>query len=188
LGTRPVIAERKEWQFTKGIEPDYVQTYRREVEAKIKELAETHPSVRKIRNNEPLTEYDLEQLEQTLLISNLDATDFKLNSLYPSRKASLVDFIRQVLGLCSFPSPDTLVKEAFQKYIIENNRHYSADQLNFILTLQTVFLKKKHVEYSTLWQPPFTNFGTNAPFPMFNQEELNSFIDICKGVEKDIFV
>ncbi|WP_327036692.1 type I restriction-modification enzyme R subunit C-terminal domain-containing protein [Methanosarcina mazei] len=81
-----------------------------------------------------------------------------------------------------------MIKDAFQTYIIGNNKHYSSDQLNFILTLQTVFLKKKHIEYSTLWLPPFTNFGTTAPFPMFTQEELNSFIDICKGVEKDIFM
>ncbi|WP_327036956.1 type I restriction-modification enzyme R subunit C-terminal domain-containing protein [Methanosarcina mazei] len=81
-----------------------------------------------------------------------------------------------------------MIKDAFQTYIIGNNKQYSSDQLHFILTLQTFFLKKKHIEYSTLWQPPFTNFGTTAPFPMFSQEELNSFIDICKGVEKDLFM
>ena len=186
-----IIAERKEWQISDGKDPSYVEAYRREVEARIKELAETHPAVRKIKNNEPLTEYDLEQLEETLLNANLtpeNSGTSGLDKLYPSRKASLVDFIRQVLGLYSSQSPDALIKDAFQTYIIGNNKHYSSDQLNFILTLQTVFLKKKHIEYFTLWQPPFTNFGTTAPLPMFTQEELNSFIDICKGVEKDLFM
>ncbi len=189
-----IIAERKKWEISDGNDPSYVEAYRREVEARIKALAETHPAVRKIKNNEPLTDYDLEQLEETLLNADLTPDNPKLSShasltyLYPSRQASLVDFIRQVLGLYSSPSPDALIKDAFQTYIIGNNKHYSSDQLNFILTLQTVFLKKKHIEYSTLWLPPFTNFGTTAPFPMFTQEELNSFIDICKGVEKDIFM
>jgi len=186
-----IIAERKEWQISDGKDPSYVEAYRREVEVRIKELAETHPAVRKIKNNEPLTDYDLEQLEETLLNANLAPESFGSsgpNKLYPGRQASLVDFIRQVLGLYSSPSPDALIKDAFQTYIIENNKQYSADQQNFILTLQTVFLKKKHIEYTTLWQPPFTNFGTTAPFPMFTQEELNSFIDICKGVEKDLFM
>lgn len=189
-----IIAERKEWQISDGNDPSYVEAYRREIEARIKALAETHPTIRKIRNNEPLTDYDLEQLEETLLNAALTPDNPQLSSLssladlYPSRHASLVDFIRQVLGLYSSPAPDALIKEAFQTYIIENNKHYSSDQLNFILTLQTVFLKKKHIEYSTPWQPPFTNFGTTAPFPMFTQEELNSFIDICKGVEKDLFM
>ena len=145
-----IIAERKEWQISDGKDPSYVEAYRREVEARIKELAETHPAVRKIKNNEPLTEYDLEQLEETLLNANLtpDNSDTSgLDKLYPSRKASLVDFIRQVLGLYSSQSPDALIKDAFQTYIIGNNKHYSSDQLNFILTLQTVFLKKKHIEY-----------------------------------------
>ncbi|KKG64479.1 type I restriction-modification system restriction subunit [Methanosarcina mazei] len=183
-----IIAERKEWQLFKGTEPDYVQAYYLEIEARIKELAETHPSIRKLKNNEHLTDYDLEQLEETLFTSSFNRENTQSSDLYPSGRASLVDFIRQVLGLSSSPSPDALIKNAFQNYIKENNKHYSADQLNFILTLQTVFLRKKHVEYSTLWQPPFTNFGTTAPSPMFSQEELNSFIDICKGVEKDLFM
>ncbi len=192
-----IIAERKEFWISDGKDPAYVESYRREVEARIKALAEAHPAVRKIKNNEPLTDYDLEQLEETLLNVNLDPDNPKINTqsslknltnLYPSKQASLVDLIRQVLGLYSSPSPDTLIKEAFQTYVRENNKQYSADQQNFILTLQTVFLKMKHIEYSTLWLPPFTNFGTTAPFPMFSQEELNSFIDICKGVEKDLFM
>jgi Type I site-specific restriction-modification system, R (restriction) subunit and related helicases len=181
-----VITERKEWQISKEKEPDYMQAYRHKVEARIKELAETHPTIQKIRHNEPLAEYDLQLLEETLLTSNLNTDDFKLNSLYPSLNTSLVDFIRQVLSLYSSPSLEALIKDAFQTYIAENNKHYSADQLNFILTLQTVFLKKKHIEYSTLWQPPFTNFGTNAPMPMFTQKELNSFIDICRALKENL--
>ena len=192
-----IIAERKEFWISDGKDPAYVESYRREVEARIKALADSHPAVRKIKNNELLTDYDLEQLEETLLNANLAPDNPKINTpaslasltnLYPSKQASLVDLIRQVLGFYSFPSPDALIKEAFQIYIRENNKQYSADQQRFILTLQTVFLKKKHIEYSTLWQPPFTNFGTTSPFPMFSQEELNSFIDICKGVEKDLFM
>ncbi|KKG32706.1 type I restriction endonuclease subunit R [Methanosarcina mazei] len=181
-----IIAERKEWKLFKGTEPDYVQAYYLEVEARIKELAETHPSIRKIKNNELLTDYDLEQLEETLFTSSFNHENTQSSDLYPS-EASLVGFIRQVLGLSSSPFPDSLIKNAFQNYIKENNKHYSADQLNFILTLQTVFLRKKHVEYSTLWKPPFTNFGTIAPFPMFSQEELTSFVNICTGLEKEIF-
>jgi type I restriction enzyme R subunit len=192
-----IIAERKEFWISDGKDPAYVESYRREVEARIKALADSHPAVRKIKNNELLTDYDLEQLEETLLSVNLTPDNPKINTpasfksltdISPTKQASLVDLIRQVLGLYSSPSPDALIKEAFQTYIRENNKQYSADQQRFILTLQTVFLKKKHIEYSTLWHPPFTNFGTTAPFPMFSQEELNSFIDICKGVEKDLFM
>ncbi|MFH0904955.1 MAG: type I restriction-modification enzyme R subunit C-terminal domain-containing protein [Methanobacteriota archaeon] len=72
-------------------------------------------------------------------------------------------------------------------YIIENSRHYSADQLNFIRTVQTVFSKKKHIEYTELFDAPFTNFGINAPMPMFTENKLNDFINICSVLEKEIY-
>jgi type I site-specific restriction endonuclease len=79
------------------------------------------------------------------------------------------------------------IKNAFNTYIIENIRHYSADQLNFIRTVQTVFSKKKHIEYTELFDAPFTNFGINAPMPMFTENELNDFINICSVLEKEIY-
>ncbi|AKB24774.1 Type I restriction-modification system, restriction subunit R [Methanosarcina sp. MTP4] len=181
------IAERKEWEIFEGKEPEYVESYKEEVEAWIQNLAETHPVVQRIINDETLTESDLQLLEETLQNSALSLNESKLNQLYRHRETPLVEFIRLILNLYSSPSPEEKIKDAFQTYIIESNKQYSADQLNFIRTLQTVFLQKKHIDFHTLWNPPFTNFGINAPMPMFSQEEINAFIDICNGVEKEIF-
>lgn len=179
------IAERK--QVIIGEEkPEYVTTYMERVENWIKELAETHPVVQKIKNDEILIESDLQQLEDTFFNSELILDESKLKQMYYRQNTSLVELIRHILGLYELPSPDETIKEAFQTFVIENNKHYTADQLNFIRTLQTVFLRKKHIEFSTLWNAPFTNFGTTAPMPMFSQEELNAFINICNGVEREL--
>jgi type I restriction enzyme R subunit len=53
--------------------------------------------------------------------------------------------------------------------------------------LETVFAKKKHVEYSDLFEPPFTNFGINAPIPMFEERDLREMIGLCKGIESQVF-
>jgi Type I site-specific restriction-modification system, R (restriction) subunit and related helicases len=180
------IAERKQWIIGED-ESEYITTYRAKVEDWIKELAETHPVIRKIKNDEILTENDLQQLENTLFNSELTLNESKLKQIYHRQNTSLVELIRNILGLYEFPSPEETIKDAFQTFVIENNKHYTADQLNFIRTLQTVFLRKKHIEFSTLWNAPFTNFGTTAPMPMFSQEELNAFINICNGVEREIF-
>ncbi len=180
------IAERKQWTI-KDDEAEYVTTYRAKVEDWIKELAETHPVIRKIKNDGILTESDLQQLENTLFNSELTLNESKLKQIYHRQNTSLVELIRNILGLYEFPSPEDTIKDAFQTFVIENNKHYTADQLNFIRTLQTVFLRKKHIEFSTLWNAPFTNFGTTAPMPMFSQEELNAFVNICNGVEREIF-
>lgn len=180
------IAEKKQW-FIGEDEAEYVTTYKEKVENRIKEIAETHPTIIKIRNDDILTESDLQQLENTLFNSELTLSDSRLQQILHRQNSTLVDFIRHILGLYELPSPEDTIKDAFQTFVIENNKHYTADQLNFIRTLQTVFLRKKHIEFSTLWNAPFTNFGTTAPMPMFSKEELNAFIDICNGVEKEIF-
>ena len=180
------IAERKQWIIGED-EAEYVTTYMEKVENWIKEIAETHPVVRKIKNDEILTESDLQQLENTLFNSELTLNESRLKQIYHRQNTSLVELIRHILGLYEFPSPNDTIKDAFQTFVIEHNKHYTADQLNFIRTLQTVFLRKKHVEFSNLWNAPFTNFGTNAPMPMFSQEELNAFINICNGVESEVF-
>lgn len=180
------IEERTEWVI--GDEKaEYETSYMEKIENWIKKLAETHPVIIKIKSDEILTESDLQQLEDTLFNSELTLSESRLKQIFHRQSSTLVDFIRHILGLYEFPSPENTIKDAFQTFIIENNKHYTADQLNFIRTLQTVFRKKKHVEFSNLWNAPFTNFGTNAPMPMFSKEELNAFIDICNGVERDIF-
>ncbi|ATU08595.1 type I restriction endonuclease subunit R [Methanohalophilus portucalensis] len=181
------IEERKEWILNEE-EAEYETAYKEKVENWIQELADTHPVIIKIKNDEPLTENDLDELEETLYNSELSLDISKINQILQRNNSTLVDFIKHVLGLYEYPSPNHVIKDAFDTFIIENNKQYSADQLNFIRTLQTVFLRKQHVEFSNLWNAPFTNFGTNSPMPMFSKEELNAFIHICNEVEEEIFV
>ena len=64
--------------------------------------------------------------------------------------------------------------------MIENNKHYSADQLNFIRMVESVFSQKKHITYADFWEPPFITLG-NAPEPMFSKDELDSFVGFVRG-------
>jgi len=165
-----------------------VKVYKEKVEDRIKRLADEHPAILKIKNNEMLTESDLRDLELTLNNPELYITEDVLQKVYTQNKGTLVQFVKNILGLYKFPDPAVRIKDAFDTYIIENSRRYSADQLNFIRTVQTVFSKKKHIDYSELYDAPFTNFGINAPMPMFTESELNDFINICGVLEKEIYV
>jgi type I restriction enzyme R subunit len=71
--------------------------------------------------------------------------------------------------------------------MIEKN-YLSADQVNFLRTIQTVFTRKHHIEYSDLFEPPFTNFGVNAPIPLFEDEDLKEVIQICNKLERELMV
>lgn len=181
-----MIQQRKLIEFGPDAKQEYVNVYREKVEKKIKKLADEHPAILKIKNNRILTDSDLRALEETLNNPELYITEDVLQKAYNQSKGTLVQFIKNILGLYKFPDPEERIKDAFQTYLIANNKHYSADQLNFIRTIQTVFAKKKHIAYEALFDAPFTSFGTSAPVPMFTETELNDFIKICTNLEKEL--
>jgi len=186
------VKERGTIQFGPDSQEEYVHVYKEKVEKKIKELAQAHPTIQKIRADAVLTEDDLEELEEVLNRPELFITEDVLRRAYGQGRGTLVQFIKKILGLYQFPDSKEkikeAIKEAFQTYIIENNRQYSADQLNFIRTIQTVFARKKHIEMVDFYEAPFTNFGISAPMPMFAEDELKDFVDLCERMESELFV
>jgi type I restriction enzyme R subunit len=182
-----LIQSRETVVFGPDCQEEYVAVYKEKVEEKIKRLAEKHPALRKIKQGEELDEEDLHRLEETLNSPELFINEETLRKTYKQRAGTLVQFIKKVLGLYEFPQPEERIWDAFQTYIIENNRHYTADQLNFIRAMRTVFAKKKHLDFGDLFDAPFINFGAKAPMPMFSEDELKSFIKICGSLEKELF-
>lgn len=162
-------------------------TYMEKVEKRIKELAEKHPTIQKIMKDEVLNKKDLEELEKTLNSPELYVTEETLQKLYKQHKGTLVQFIKKLLGLYEFPDPEKKINEAFKTFMIEKN-YLSANQVNFLRTVETVFKRKHHIEYSDLFEPPFTNFGPNAPVPLLGKDDLDEMMNICKNLETEVFV
>ena len=181
------IQEHKIIQIGPDMKEEYVDVYKKKVEEKIKEMAESHPTIMKIKNGDVLMETDLEDLESTLYNPELWISEGDLRKAYDQSKGTLVQFIKKILGLYKFPDPAEKIREAFQTFIMENNMDYDSKQLNFIRTIQTVFLGNKHIEFDDLWDPPFSNFGLNAATNLFSGEELVSFIGICNRLETELF-
>ena len=182
-----VIAERSIWEIDENT-PPYVTAFVKKVEERIREIATDDPVIQKIVNDEAITETDLSDLEMTLTEAGVNITEEVLQKGYRQSRGTLVDFIKSVLGLYQAPDPKKMINEAFQTFMIENNKHYTADQLYFIRTIQTVFMRKKHIKMDDLWDAPFTNFGINAPLPMFDEGDLRAFIGICQGLERELYV
>lgn len=181
------IEERKIISLQEEHEQAHITQYREQVESRIKALANRNPAIVKIRENKPLTHDDLIILEETLLGPEFGketrGEEYKTG---PARDSVLVRFIRQVLGLYQQPDPEMLIRDAFQTFMIEENRTYSADQLTFIRMIQSVFAKKHHVEFRDFYEPPFINLGTSVPMPMFSEDDLNAFVGICGRVERQL--
>src|SRR5205807_4571822 len=143
-------------------------------------------TIQKIMEGEVLNEKDLEDLEKTLNSPDLYVTEETLQKLYKQHRGTLVQFIKKLLGLYEFPEPENKIDEAFKTFMVEKN-YFSADQINFLRTIQTVFKRKRHIEYSDLFEPPFTNFGPNAPLPLLKKDDLDEVLNICNGLETEAF-
>lgn len=183
-----IVQKRRIIEYGPALTPlhEYAETYMDKVEKKIKELADKHPTIQKIKRDEVITEKDLEKLEKALNSPELYVTEDVLKNLYNQHKGTLVQFIKKIIGLYEFPDPQKKIAEAFKTFLIEKN-YLNANQVNFIRTLQTVFMSKHHIEYKDFFEPPFTNFGINAPVPLFKENELKEIVSICNNLETEFF-
>lgn len=62
----------------------------------------------------------------------------------------------------------------------------NADQINFMRTIETVFSKKHHIEYSDLLELPFTNIAANPP-QLLPKNDLDELLNMCKTLEVEVF-
>ena len=162
----------------------HVKEFREKIEARIKELASKHPTIRKILGGEVITEEDIEALEGTLNGYDLTLSDDVLKQFYTG---TFVNFIKEIFELYKEQTPEEKIDEAFNTFLVENNKQYNADQFNFIRTIKSVFMKKKHIEFSDLFDPPFSNFGIHAPVPLFRKEELGGWMEFFGELEGEVF-
>ena len=180
------VIEKREF-ITFGVDGElvHVKEFREKIEARIKELADGHPTIQKILGGEVITEEDVEELEETLNGDDLTLSDDVLKQFYTG---TFVNFIKEIFGLYKEQTPEETIDEAFNTFLVENNKQYNADQFNFIRTIKSVFMKKKHIEFSDLFEPPFSNFGIHAPVPLFQKEELGGWMDFFGELESEVFM
>ncbi len=100
-----MIQQRKLIEFGPDAKQEYVKVYKEKVEDRIKRLADEHPAIMKIKNDETLTESDLHDLEMTLNNPELYITEDVLQKVYAQNKGTLVQFVKNILGLYKFPDP-----------------------------------------------------------------------------------
>jgi type I restriction enzyme, R subunit len=180
-----VIEQKKYFEMGVAQQHNYVTKYREHVEERIRKIAADSPVIQKIARDEVLSEADLQLLEDTIFGPDLAKNPAELGKAVSGTESILVSLIKRVLGMYGEANPADRIKDAFQTYMIENNKHYSADQLNFICMVESVFSRKLHITYADFWEPPFITLG-NAPEPMFSTSELETFVGICSRIEREL--
>ena len=184
------IQQRKLIEFGPSTNPkqEYIEVYKDKVEKKVLKLAEDHPTMKKIKNNQILTENDLKKLEKTLNAPQLYVTENTLKKVYEEHDGTMVEFMKKILGLYKFPDAKQKINEAFKTFIVELDKkvHFNANQINFLRSLHSVFATKHHIAYRDFFEPPFTNIDY-APLPLFNKGQLYDMMTFCNNLEVSVF-
>ncbi len=167
--------------LTKSGEKMYVAEYRRLVEARILELVANHPTIKAIQNGQKIDDWQLLGLERTLTKElgegDLEVTPENLKKVFAHTADSFLGLVRQVLDMQYLPDYKDLVARQFEDYVIKHN--YNADQIRFLRAVQSVFLQKRHLETSDLYEPPLDMFGADAVERWFTEKEVEEVIEFA---------
>jgi type I restriction enzyme R subunit len=164
-----------------GSQPVYVEEYRRQVEARILDLVDSHPTIAAIERGQAVSDAQLLDLERTLrreLASGLELSEANVRKAYGLKVSSLLEFLRHLLEIEGLPDYGQIVRRQFDGYIAVHP--LSADQTRFLRAVQNVFLQRRRLTLADLYEPPLTSFGANAVERWFAPDEVDevlTFVD-----------
>ena len=156
------------------------EAYREQIEAFIRDLAEEHPALRKLRDGHDLTADELESVSRLLNSPDLFVTEDRLRAAYDQPEASLTDFLRHILGLARLPSREQRISEAFEAWVARHPA-FNATQLMFLRTLRQALLSRAQIAtLEHLHQPPFSRIGD--PERLFTPAELDDILGLAQSL------
>jgi type I restriction enzyme R subunit len=137
-----------------------------------------HLVIKRLRSNQPLTEVDLQGLEQTLVEIGEDEGSVLLQSLLIRSEApSLAYFVRKIVGM-----DRAAVQEAFAQFI--SDRSLSSQQMRFIEMIIEQLVSNGVVEPKALYEAPYSGLHAGGPEELFLGHE--NVIDGVFGVLEEI--
>lgn len=174
-----VLLEKERVVFGPQQEAVSIERYKEMVEEKIKILLSDLPILQKIKNNEPISDIEIEELTWLLSYESPHITVDLLRKVYNNRNAALVQFIKHILGIEILEDFPTTITKAFDTFIA-NQSDLSVKQLDFLRLLQTFLIEKGRVERKDLISAPFTRIHPNGIRGIFDgkrMEEILQFIN-----------
>ncbi|TGB78184.1 DEAD/DEAH box helicase, partial [Escherichia sp. E4694] len=139
--------------------------YRQQVQGALEPLFQQNPVLKKIRNGEPVTQGELDELAKLVLIQNPNVDIRALKEFYPQATASLDKLLRTIIGMDS-----DAVEVRFAQFAADNS--LTSQQLRFLSLLKNHIRDYGTIEMRQLFEQPFThihNEGVTGVFPDIEQ-------------------
>jgi len=172
------VLHEKDWvEFGPQNESIAINKYREMVEAMIAELTAHNPILQKIKDGMDVSSIEVDELAALLTDEHPHITEELLRLVYKNRRASLIQFIRHILGielLMTFPET---VSEAFDKFI-HDHTDLSSRQLDFLNLLKGFIIERERIEKKDLIGAPFTVIHPAGVRGIFSPAEIKEILKI----------
>ncbi len=157
-----------------GAMPAYsnLQSYKDRVESYVRNHND-HLVIHKLQTNKPITETELNTLENILFDSETIGTKQDYIDAYGEKP--LGEFIRSIVGL-----ELAAAQEAFAEFIQASTLR--ADQLTFINSIITYLTKNGTIDKDMLFEPPFTHVHDQGLLGVFDDAEATKVVKLIDRV------
>lgn len=152
----------------------FAESYREQVEALVRRLADQLPELAKLKNGEDLSQSELERISDTLNQADLFVTEDTLRKAFEAPAASLADFLRHML--CEgvhLPNREERINIAFDTFISAHG-YLRANQLNFLRAVKAAVLRHGRITLAALNEPPLSRVGRVEQ--LFPPQDINELI------------
>jgi type I restriction enzyme R subunit len=160
--------------------PAYIalQSYKDRVESYVRKHND-HLVIRKLKTNKPITETEINELEQILFDGKTVGTKQDYVDTYGEKP--LGEFIRSIVGL-----DIVTAQEVFAAFIQAGSLR--ADQMTFINNIINYLTKNGMIEKKMLFEPPFTNMHDQGLFGVFDDAQVMNVIKLIDKVNDNALV
>lgn len=172
------IALRRWIVYGPSGEGAFADSYREQVEAYVLDTAENNPTMHKLRGGGKVEQSDIEVLSKLLNQADLFITERILKDVYEHPDATLIDFLRHMLGLSDLPSREEQIKEEFESFIARHP-HFSARQVNFLRVIRSAVLRRAQLTSKDLENPPFSHVGQVRE--LFTEVEIHEILQFANS-------
>lgn len=151
--------------------------YRKKTEQYIKEHQD-QITIQKLKRNKPITQSDLDTLEELLL----NASGMADKVLYREKvleSKPLGRFIRELIGLDM-----SAAKEAFSDFLDEGA--YSSQQIQFVNQIINYLMSNGTLEIAHIFEPPFTDMHDESVYAYFDDSKVVELLGRIKKINANV--
>ncbi len=151
----------------------FAESYREQVEALVRRMADQLPELAKLKQGDTLNDEEIDRISATLNQADLFVTEDTLRKAFEAPTASLADCLRHIL--CEdahLPNREERINTAFDAFIAAHG-YLRANQLNFLRAVKAAVLRHGRITRAALSEPPLSRIGrVETLFPSQDIEEL----------------